>query len=174
VKPNNNPDINKRYIEEKYWDISQVKLKKNLNSKPKIKLYQALWLTTEELEQLVDGSKDRKLTSLEKQEFGVYRYAIKVKNMQERQVEINDRMDILKAYQPLTTDKPLIDYKMQQYKELEELLEIRLKPKYKQNNTEKRQLRSEEHTSELQSRFDLVCRLLLEKKKWNPQNATSD
>src|SRR5699024_11360170 len=30
-------------------------------------------------------------------------------------------------------------------------------------------LRSEEHTSELQSRFDLVCRLLLEKKK--PENS---
>src|SRR5207249_10179915 len=29
----------------------------------------------------------------------------------------------------------------------------------------KHQSRSEEHTSELQSRFDLVCRLLLEKKK---------
>src|SRR6266513_905568 len=29
--------------------------------------------------------------------------------------------------------------------------------------------RSEEHTSELQSRFDLVCRLLLEKKKQNQQ-----
>src|SRR5699024_12602823 len=28
-----------------------------------------------------------------------------------------------------------------------------------------RNARSEEHTSELQSRFDLVCRLLLEKKK---------
>src|SRR5699024_11584123 len=28
-----------------------------------------------------------------------------------------------------------------------------------------RPFRSEEHTSELQSRFDLVCRLLLEKKK---------
>src|SRR5437868_9363412 len=28
-----------------------------------------------------------------------------------------------------------------------------------------RNVRSEEHTSELQSRFDLVCRLLLEKKK---------
>src|SRR5437868_13005082 len=28
-------------------------------------------------------------------------------------------------------------------------------------------VRSEEHTSELQSRFDLVCRLLLEKKNWN-------
>src|SRR5207249_8700548 len=36
-----------------------------------------------------------------------------------------------------------------------------------------RQNRSEEHTSELQSRFDLVCRLLLEKKKfssWRPRN----
>src|SRR5437868_11979851 len=37
--------------------------------------------------------------------------------------------------------------------------------------------RSEEHTSELQSRFDLVCRLLLEKKKsrmdpqkWTPKS----
>src|SRR5438874_4956002 len=30
---------------------------------------------------------------------------------------------------------------------------------------EPRELRSEEHTSELQSRRDLVCRLLLEKKK---------
>src|SRR5438067_9186535 len=29
----------------------------------------------------------------------------------------------------------------------------------------RRALRSEDHTSELQSRFDLVCRLLLEKKK---------
>src|SRR6266704_6498364 len=30
--------------------------------------------------------------------------------------------------------------------------------------------RSEEHTSELQSRFDLVCRLLLEKKKIYPKS----
>src|SRR5438105_8557995 len=33
-----------------------------------------------------------------------------------------------------------------------------------------RGLRSEEHTSELQSRVDLVCRLLLEKKKKRKQN----
>src|SRR5437868_7970354 len=34
--------------------------------------------------------------------------------------------------------------------------------------------RSEEHTSELQSRFDLVCRLLLEKKKKNKIRSHSD
>src|SRR2546422_8551476 len=33
----------------------------------------------------------------------------------------------------------------------------------------KRRVRSEEHTSELQSRLHLVCRLLLEKKKKNKQ-----
>src|SRR5438094_1605970 len=33
-----------------------------------------------------------------------------------------------------------------------------------------RQWRSEEHTSELQSPYDLVCRLLLEKKKKNKNN----
>src|SRR2546428_6216990 len=31
-------------------------------------------------------------------------------------------------------------------------------------------IRSEEHTSELQSRSDLVCRLLLEKKKTSPHH----
>src|SRR5947209_14550117 len=34
--------------------------------------------------------------------------------------------------------------------------------------------RSEEHTSELQSRQYLVCRLLLEKKKINAENGTAD
>src|SRR5699024_11662560 len=34
--------------------------------------------------------------------------------------------------------------------------------------------RSEEHTSELQSRFDLVCRLLLEKKKDNRQTLQTE
>src|SRR5437868_9106089 len=34
--------------------------------------------------------------------------------------------------------------------------------------------RSEEHTSELQSRFDLVCRLLLEKKKKNDTSITNE
>src|SRR5947209_13622884 len=39
--------------------------------------------------------------------------------------------------------------------------------------TLERELRSEEHTSELQSRQYLVCRLLLEKKKARPNNRTA-
>src|SRR5438067_4497558 len=39
----------------------------------------------------------------------------------------------------------------------------RARPRWCGNRRRRR--RSEEHTSELQSRFDLVCRLLLEKKK---------
>src|SRR5699024_11580489 len=49
----------------------------------------------------------------------------------------------------------------------------RVCPEYPRDDSSKMQpedvrikcIRSEEHTSELQSRFDLVCRLLLEKKK---------
>src|SRR5699024_12172533 len=37
---------------------------------------------------------------------------------------------------------------------------------FKIHRVDKQTSRSEEHTSELQSRFDLVCRLLLEKKKY--------
>src|SRR6266576_3159904 len=39
-------------------------------------------------------------------------------------------------------------------------------------NSVRHKLRSEEHTSELQSRRDLVCRLLLEKKKHQQVSAT--
>src|SRR5438094_2491681 len=37
-----------------------------------------------------------------------------------------------------------------------------------------RRVRSEEHTSELQSPYDLVCRLLLEKKKKKKKNAQTE
>src|SRR5207249_8007712 len=39
--------------------------------------------------------------------------------------------------------------------------------RHRRSPSRTRSKRSEEHTSELQSRFDLVCRLLLEKKKKN-------
>src|SRR5699024_12012201 len=42
------------------------------------------------------------------------------------------------------------------------------------NGNKKFSNRSEEHTSELQSRFDLVCRLLLEKKKKTPYISPND
>src|SRR5699024_11888118 len=42
-----------------------------------------------------------------------------------------------------------------------------LSSRFKGNPGDATITRSEEHTSELQSRFDLVCRLLLEKKKAN-------
>src|SRR5699024_11781739 len=45
------------------------------------------------------------------------------------------------------------------------LLELLHYPKFYDSNLIIEHWRSEEHTSELQSRFDLVCRLLLEKQK---------
>src|SRR5699024_779033 len=51
-------------------------------------------------------------------------------------------------------------------KEAQEYLE-EVQEKVTVTEEEVQQKRSEEHTSELQSRFDLVCRLLLEKKKKN-------
>src|SRR5689334_24060204 len=47
----------------------------------------------------------------------------------------------------------------------ERLLDAPLPPHVKERCHSDLRLRSEEHTSELQSQFHLVCRLLLEKKK---------
>src|SRR5438874_10017132 len=47
-------------------------------------------------------------------------------------------------------------------------------PPYWSRTTPESAARSEEHTSELQSRRDLVCRLLLEKKKRNAGSKDED
>src|SRR2546430_10730305 len=46
--------------------------------------------------------------------------------------------------------------------------------KEEQQARQQQQQRSEEHTSELQSQSNLVCRLLLEKKKRNCEHITDD
>src|SRR2546429_4229574 len=50
-------------------------------------------------------------------------------------------------------------------------LAVRLRAAFPKDPADR--LRSEEHTSELQSRLHLVCRLLLEKKKKNPVGTNS-
>src|SRR5699024_12019749 len=63
-----------------------------------------------------------------------------------------------------------VQTKMQEVKSLEMSMDMDMALKATEDGesfdfTMKTSGRSEEHTSELQSRFDLVCRLLLEKKK---------
>src|SRR5437868_12639883 len=48
---------------------------------------------------------------------------------------------------------------------IRDILELENANREEEDETHFPARRSEEHTSELQSRFDLVCRLLLEKKK---------
>src|SRR2546430_6133044 len=51
---------------------------------------------------------------------------------------------------------------------------LRMKVRSKRARAKDESRRSEEHTSELQSQSNLVCRLLLEKKKNNSSQPTSD
>src|SRR5438132_6189912 len=55
-------------------------------------------------------------------------------------------------------------------KQISSYLQFRLKPAVLGEIVNSSKSRSEEHTSELQSHSDLVCRLLLEKKKKNELN----
>src|SRR5262245_57252787 len=61
---------------------------------------------------------------------------------------------------------------LQQQRRTTEMIESRLRLEEAQRDVERAttQLRSEEHTSELQSLRHLVCRLLLEKKKKNTRD----
>src|SRR5438309_8351532 len=51
------------------------------------------------------------------------------------------------------------------FRSLRRTCALRRRPRIRLDPSDRRGSRSEEHTSELQSQFHLVCRLLLEKKK---------
>src|SRR5699024_11932074 len=91
-------------------------------------------------------------------------HAIAVKDY-ESQCDDILRVSIKELFDKETNPIQLIKYK-EIYEEFEEVAD------YCQNVANTFEARSEEHTSELQSRFDLVCRLLLEKKKKKNNNAT--
>src|SRR5437868_11235708 len=63
---------------------------------------------------------------------------------------------------PYTTLFRSVEHHAQQTDDLQSTVEIGM---HLLDGVDQVAQRSEEHTSELQSRFDLVCRLLLEKKK---------
>src|SRR5437660_4966386 len=69
-------------------------------------------------------------------------------------------------------------YDMNLYKSARNIPGVEVTPALQMNAytvlKQKRLLRSEEHTSELQSRGHLVCRLLLEKKKKRNRNEKTD
>src|SRR5687768_17807030 len=77
---------------------------------------------------------------------------------------LNSEMDLLAA----ELKKP--DPSPTRISELVAIIERKWKFNRVEIETEVRRLRSEEHTSELQSRLHLVCRLLLEKKQIGRNN----
>src|SRR5690349_23972019 len=54
------------------------------------------------------------------------------------------------------------------------LIDLLVEAREQRQHAEQQEDRSEEHTSELQSRRDLVCRLLLEKKKKKKKKKTKE
>src|SRR5699024_11368667 len=80
---------------------------------------------------------------------------------QTRRIELYSEQLLRHGYAPLPCDRPQKDALTEKQVKRYPLTLTSAKSGY---------YRSEEHTSELQSRFDLVCRLLLEKKKIRQQH----
>src|SRR2546422_5603481 len=69
-------------------------------------------------------------------------------------------LESMVLWDPVVSGKSYLDGLLRLQKEM-----LRFRPKPSSAQEPQGYLRSEEHTSELQSRLHLVCRLLLEKKK---------
>src|SRR5699024_6582206 len=97
------------------------------------------------------------------QKLGMHYHPVIIKDDQFDQAPTTDRYPKTIYYRLLAYKYLPKNIKKILYLDVDILVINDLKPLY--NLDLKDYWRSEEHTSELQSRFDLVCRLLLEKKK---------
>lgn len=128
------------FISETYWDLKQVEPDPKRQNEPRLKLYQALWLDTGELDELIDKTKQGPLDAKMRQELGVYRSARRLKSLAEQKEKLQARQQILRDYQPVASAKPLLELKQTEIAQALKLVDLQLKPKRKRTPEEQEQL----------------------------------
>ncbi len=117
------------FHQDQVYDISQVE--ENLLAK-QLTLKDLSFLSTEDLKELVDVAKHKQNRTLkERQELGIFRYALRLSQLEEKQKELLVTQKLLQQVQPLATDKAFVDFKRRAIAQELKLIEWQLTPNYK-------------------------------------------
>lgn len=117
------------------YDVSQVKediVNKQLSFKD------LSLLSQDDLKGLIDSAKKKEDPSdKERKELGSYRYALRLKGIEQEQTKLMVLSKLADQMTPLASDKPYLDFKKTEFNERLQLTKLQLTPNYRLSSAEK-------------------------------------
>lgn len=96
------------------------------------------YLSVDDLGQLIESMKNEPTNDAKSvQELGMYRAALRKKNLEIRKYVVENQMKILSSITPVPSDKPYVNLKIQESREYLQLVQLQLKPSRKLTAVEK-------------------------------------
>lgn len=122
------------FVKESVYDISQ--LREDIQLKV-LTLKDLSLLSSSQLTDLVDAAKGKAQPSeKERRELGIYRYALKLSQLEARQKALQVSQKLLDQVQPLESDQPFVEFKKQSLTQELQVIQLQLIPNYKLSEKE--------------------------------------
>ncbi|HGD1576672.1 TPA: MobP2 family relaxase [Streptococcus agalactiae] len=117
------------------YDVSQVK--EDIVNK-QLSLKDLSLLSQDDLKGLIDSVKKKEDPSdKERKELGSYRYALRLKGIEQEQTKLMVLSKLADQMTPLASDKPYLDFKKTEFNERLQLTKLQLTPNYRLSSAEK-------------------------------------
>ena len=117
------------------YDVSQVK--EDIVNK-QLSLKDLSLLSQDDLKGLIDSAKKKEDPSdKERKELGSYRYALRLKGIEQEQTKLMVLSKLADQMTPLASDKPYLDFKKTDFNERLQLTKLQLTPNYRLSSAEK-------------------------------------
>lgn len=117
------------------YDVSQVK--EDIVNK-QLSLKDLSLLSQDDLKGLIDSAKKKEDPSdKERKELGSYRYALRLKGIEQEQTKLMVLSKLADHMTPLASDKPYLDFKKTEFNERLQLTKLQLTPNYRLSSAEK-------------------------------------
>ena len=117
------------------YDVSQVK--EDIVNK-QLSLKDLSLLSQDDLKGLIDSAKKKEDPSdKERKELGSYRYALRLKGIEQEQTKLMVLSKLADQMTPLASDKPYLDFKKTEFNERLQLTKLQLTPNYRLSSAEK-------------------------------------
>ncbi|MDT2435322.1 MobP2 family relaxase [Enterococcus avium] len=126
---------NLKYFEDAaYYDIAHTEL--DPSQKGKISLSGLMNLSSDELVELINLVKAEDNEIEDRQQLGIYRYALKLKVLEDQKYLLREQNKVLMNINPIEADKAFVAFKINENKEIQRLADLSMSPNWKMKKQE--------------------------------------
>lgn len=134
---NGEPTNTLAYFEDAaYYDVAHTELDPSQNQKGRVSLTGLMNLSSDDLVELINLLKNEDNEIEDRQQLGIYRYALKLKVLEDQKYSLIEQNKILLNINPLEADKAFVSFKINENKEFQRFADLSMSPNWKMKKNE--------------------------------------